>query len=343
VLDTLLAIYGESFPADSFRRFNLYAIDDCEDKIINAKIKLLSALCYLSCNRNAAFDISADYWNGINATPLQQKIAILTGCDETKAGTSLIEHLNSGSSVFVSDKRYQESLDKQTQIPQAIQYGATIALPYRPTPQPLPATEHLRVPHNRICPEMLKSGMTLSNYRLIPAQEESLWLCLACNDNAKIWPLIRMPLEEVIHYAHQMQTHFLHLNQCSEGFHILEHVLLRPRHAQTERKINDDFYAHRISIIFPGYTPRFASEGCRAWIEELVSQNLPAHILPEFYWLDFAFLAQFEQRYKLWLERLKDFDIDVDPDTAIELDAAADQLVEFLKTNRPRHQTRFWL
>ena len=39
----------------------------------------------------------------------------------------------------------------------------------------------------------------------------------------------------------------------------------------------------------------------------MIAEELPAHLLPEFYWLDFAFLAQFETRYQRWLNLMKEY------------------------------------
>jgi hypothetical protein len=340
VLDTLLAIYSECFPSEGMQRFNVYSQENGEHQAIQGKIKLLKALCFLSTNRGGALDLSKPYWDARNYAPLQLKIAILTGCNETNVGRSLVDHLNTGTPQFISDKRYKTSLEQQSQLPQAITYSSTIPLPHADN---LTSLGRLRLPHNKLCPEMLKAGVQLSNYRLLPAPIKQFWLCLSCEDNASMWPLIRLSLSEAIDYAHQMRSQLLHLNQQCEGFHVLEHVLLRPRSKNVTRKINDDFYAHRVSIILPGFTPRFADLGCRAWIEELVSRNLPAHVLPEFYWLDFAFLAQFEHRYRAWLQHLRNASTANSMDTTMELDETSEQIIELLKLTRSRNQNTFWL
>ena len=340
VLDTLLAIYGEDFPSEGMRRFNVYNQEDSAQQAIRGKIKLLKALCFLSSNRGGAFDLSQPYWHAHNYAPLQLKIAILTDCSEANVGRSLVDHLNTGTPQFVSDKHYKNSLEQQSQLPQAVSYASTLPLPHT---NQLTNLGKLRLPHNKLCAALLKAGIRLSNYRLLPTQNKQFWLCLSCEENAAIWPLIKLNLTEALNYAQQLQAQLLQMNQQCEGFHVLEHLLLRPRREGVSRKINDDFYAHRVSIILPGFTPRFADLGCRAWVEELISKNLPAHILPEFYWLDFAFLAQFEQRYRAWLQHLIDYTEDASEDVARTLDDTSEQLLELLKSNRTRHHNDVWL
>ena len=127
---------------------------------------------------------------------------------------------------------------------------------------------------------------------------------------------------------------------------MLEHILLRTRDENTRRTAEGntmgDFYAHRVSIVFPAFTARFADPGCRAWLEELISQQLPAHILPDFYWLDFALLAQFELRYRNWLELLNHAS---NGGAGMEkrLDTAAEQLIDFLNKAEPYRTRRVWL
>ena len=93
-------------------------------------------------------------------------------------------------------------------------------------------------------------------------------------------------------------------------------------------------------MILPAFTARFADPGCRAWVEELIAQNLPAHILPQFYWLDFPLLAQFELRQASWLGLLREASLGR---PAAGLDAAAGHLIEFLDKSSMHHTNRVWV
>jgi hypothetical protein len=129
----------------------------------------------------------------------------------------------------------------------------------------------------------------------------------------------------------------------AEGFHVVEHVLLRPRQngdpflsfpiSETERE--RDPYSQRLSFIFPsGYarnflgntqtrepvTPhRFRDLEFRRHAERMIQQECPAHLLPSIYWVDrqipeppdapeppdtLGSFEHFEKRYFDWLESL---------------------------------------
>ncbi|ETX04011.1 MAG: hypothetical protein ETSY2_31290 [Candidatus Entotheonella gemina] len=123
----------------------------------------------------------------------------------------------------------------------------------------------------------------------------------------------------------------------AEGFHLVEHLLLRPQQNgdpflaplfvnETERE--QDPYSQRLSLIFPsGYardfsrppntairtpvTPdRFRDVEFRRHAELMVQQACPAHLLPRIYWVDQqapetpdspASFDHFENAYFNWL------------------------------------------
>jgi hypothetical protein len=72
-------------------------------------------------------------------------------------------------------------------------------------------------------------------------------------------------------------------------------------HAILYSEIPDDFYAHRLSIVLPSWSARFNNHRFRIFVEETFGANLPAHLYPEFYWLDRYQLSHFEKIYKNWL------------------------------------------
>ena len=64
---------------------------------------------------------------------------------------------------------------------------------------------------------------------------------------------------------------------------------------------------------------------------------------PEFFWLECAFLAQFELRYKNWMSALKTFALAGYKADTQELDNKAGDLIEFLKKNRHQQPRHFWI
>jgi hypothetical protein len=78
-------------------------------------------------------------------------------------------------------------------------------------------------------------------------------------------------------------------------------------------------------VLFPAWTPRFANTEFRKLAEETVHLNCPAHILPVFYWLDFAKMEEFEALYRDWLEIKRNSDA-----TETRINEYAQKLIEFL-------------
>jgi hypothetical protein len=120
-----------------------------------------------------------------------------------------------------------------------------------------------------------------------------------------------------------------------EGFHLVEHLMLRPR-ARGERLLSlpreegrpvVDPYSHRLSFVFPSGFARASSAAApsaaaphrfrdpefRRHVERTVQQACPAHLLPAIYWVDRVAdgavvfpesFEGFEQRYLGWVRRM---------------------------------------
>jgi hypothetical protein len=338
VLDSMLAMYGEVFPDDALRRYDLYHADAFELHLIECKIGLLRHLCALSARRGSAMNVHGESGDGTNCAAIQQRVQLLSGADPAAVGRSLIGDILHGDVKYISDLRYREKLAQQDGYPQGVRYEQTEllasgidALAADGEPMPLP--------HGAVSPALMLAGIHRENYRVLAAGDGQGWLCLNVAD-AICWPIVRLPRESLVAAGRHMRQLLTGLNRRCEGFHLLEHVLLRPRGTDAARSVPDDFYAHRVSVVLPAFTARFADPGCRAWVEGLIAQNLPAHILPQFYWLDFPLLAQFELRQASWLGHLREAAVGR---PAAGLDAAADQLIEFLGKSAPYHTNRVWV
>lgn len=62
--------------------------------------------------------------------------------------------------------------------------------------------------------------------------------------------------------------------------------------------------ANRIALFLPAWTSRFNSPKFRLFAEGVFRNNCPAHIYPEFYWLDFRQMQDFESVYSKWLNAM---------------------------------------
>jgi len=59
--------------------------------------------------------------------------------------------------------------------------------------------------------------------------------------------------------------------------------------------------------VFPAWTGRTRSTAFRRFAEETVALNCPAHVRPQCLWLNFREMCDFENDYRLWLDRKVDW------------------------------------
>lgn len=94
---------------------------------------------------------------------------------------------------------------------------------------------------------------------------------------------------------------FMKFKFTEEGIFLVEHILLRPDITKTENdtpflpictnNCEDDCsidpYSYRVSIVLPGYTYRFSNPDFRNYMEGIIKEALPAHVLPKICWVGY--------------------------------------------------------
>ena len=97
-----------------------------------------------------------------------------------------------------------------------------------------------------------------------------------------------------------------------EGMYLIENILLRPEQ-NTEPFLpicpnpnctdctEADPYSYRIIIILPAYSTRFRNMNYRRFVEEVIREETPAHILPKICWIDKDNMAELEKLYRDWI------------------------------------------
>ncbi|MDY6984516.1 MAG: hypothetical protein SV422_15630, partial [Pseudomonadota bacterium] len=181
-------------------------------------------------------------------------------------------------------------------------------------------------------PEAYRLSQDGSQYRVyvhLP-DDDRLVLLSSFKDRAK-----------AIDYAHKFRRIVIDLNLESEGLHLVEHQLLRPRASEPDGA--DSFFTSRVSIVLPGRTARFANPAFRRFAQKTVSDQLPAHVLPDFHWLDPAELEAFETHYEHWLDvqlqanELGSGDADAGGSLTV-LDSASAALADWLRARAPAQE-----
>ncbi|VAX01191.1 hypothetical protein MNBD_GAMMA22-3077 [hydrothermal vent metagenome] len=188
--------------------------------------------------------------------------------------------------------------------------------------------------------DVIRYGFNEWNYVISPAGSETFNFELQSIKGEKIG-LSNTPLlsVDITQKAIATVTDAIFKFYSGEGFHLVEHILLRPQQDTDlllSIPVNDsestlkqqDPYSHRMSFVFPsGYARdfdslddsieptkirphRFRDREFRQYLQRVIQQNCPAHILPIIYWVDQeltgtvssnASFNYFEERYFEWL------------------------------------------
>ncbi|MEG3437610.1 hypothetical protein V0288_10815 [Pannus brasiliensis CCIBt3594] len=102
------------------------------------------------------------------------------------------------------------------------------------------------------------------------------------------------------------------LSDGGEGMYAIEHILLLPEEKDDpflpicpNPNCTDcaeaDPYSYRLSIVLPAYSDRFRNSHFRQFVEEVIREETPAHILPKICWIDQENMAEFEKLYREWI------------------------------------------
>ncbi|MDE2387608.1 MAG: hypothetical protein KGN35_00745 [Betaproteobacteria bacterium] len=344
VLDTLLAMYGEQYPQAALQQFDCYWRVDQDRWIIENKINFLKFIRNVTRDRGKGFNYREPVWqvhgenNEENVAGAHQRISILLGLMPSGRTALITEVLTQRNSRLIPDRIVVDSMPflpadiagEKTPLEFDEKKFADVIIPAK-----LPPFAYT----------VFKEGAEFKNYRLVSDGKETV-VCLKSVSDNRLWPLSRKhDRDAAVRYAHAFCSTLTQLNMACERFHLIEHVLLRPRGKDSFAAIpeGESFFDFRISVIFPSWTTRFFNTAFRKFAEETVVKNLPAHIVAEFYWLDFVYMQDFEQRYQHWLLCLQQAHKTQQPNDLERLSSASERIVSFLLRNRSGAECERWL
>lgn len=70
--------------------------------------------------------------------------------------------------------------------------------------------------------------------------------------------------------------------------------------------VKSNFYDYKISFIMPNWPSRFQDVNFKHLIKEIITEHLPAHLVPFFYYIDIEKMKTFESIYFKWIGLLND-------------------------------------
>jgi hypothetical protein len=100
-------------------------------------------------------------------------------------------------------------------------------------------------------------------------------------------------------------------SRSQEGFHVVEHILLRPKEADDKllqlhlgcvpEETPRNPYSFWITVAAPAETTRFADPDFRAHFEQVFRSETPAHIGVRFCYLGLEDMYAFEEAFAVWM------------------------------------------
>ncbi len=289
--------------------------------------------------RTSAFDYRKTTWDTENVSGLQKRVSILLGLDKSKtrplstafedAGVELLssERLAERHGAAAEGELVADQAGVRRRFSEISLTGASAEGEDDETARLFSDISYLK--NKAVSGPTLRQGIHLDRYRVTRSDASGPFQAIFSSQDGENWRTIGAydSVDAAADSVNALRRFLVRLNVASEGFHIIEHILLRPLSQDTHQgsPVPAGFYPFKMSVIFPDWTARFQTPGFRRFTEEMFQDHCPAHISPEFHWLGLDRMQRFEELYKSWLS----FDRD-DPSAQQEFDGASKALINLL-------------
>ena len=340
ILDHLIARFAERFGEYTFLMKALYG--SATDEIVLAnKEAFLKDYKVISSHRGLAFNYfnqpKAKLWDTLNISGFQKRIARLMGITNekrrhlTNSNVEVYDLVSGGNTVY----RWRiKDNDGNILVSATDDYPTTafaVEELYFAALQIVQTTEravenafeksnlddvqignlkiHASTPSNPSIP--VKYSFDVIN----PEESQSSTDYIIAKQ-FKYYEDINELKEAILYLINFMKNEF-----TEEGIFLVEHMLLRPDVTTNTTKgflpicadnCDDcgtiDPYSYRVSIVLPGFTYRFSNPDFRRYMEDVIREELPSHILPRICWVgarkgitEDNDLFRFEKAYKEYL------------------------------------------
>lgn len=349
-LDTLLAIYGEEFSQEALLHFNYYHQEQPDYWAIDNKMRYLLHLVEISNSRSGAFDTSEVHWQSSNLSSLHKKLNILLGIQQLDSLVPLSKSFSANNINLVSDEQIGQKINE---VDAAVLEQQTVPILKSNQQQKLQQWSYTPSKVLTLSPAMITDGTSIDAYRLRAHEQDDQVDVYFYSHAQNRWTPLKKSVEreQAIAYVHKFKKIITDINASSEGFYLLEHILLRPRTDSSiaevgEKSYADDFYNCHLSFIFPKWTARFANPAFRHFAEKTVANQLPAHLFPQVFWLNLAEMEAFESYYQPWLKCLHDYEqqkLTGEPDasTTATLNQTGQKIRDWLEQQSP--SAAYWI
>jgi len=338
ILDHLLARFAESFGDYAFLMNMLYKEKETADEItLNSKSEFLKDYVAISSERGCAFNYYKqpveNLWNTNNISGFQKRVSRLLGVKDysrrhlTESFVRMNEIgideyswdiLDDEGAVLLSSTKNFNSISKASHDLYDVVLLITQTKKYD-VEERFENGIHTKKPLLNVEPFEAGSKFAL---KIVNASDEKIYEGdgLAKQENT-------YDDEETLKTKIFDLIDFIKYNFTEEGMFLVEHILLRPDVTNNVTTVDSflpictddcgdgscgmDPYSYRVSIVLPGYTYRFSNPDFRNYMENIIREELPAHIVPRICWVGNRRgqvpdadndLWNFENAYKDYLE-----------------------------------------
>lgn len=314
-LDHLLARFSESFNDFALLRYQINYEEQTVERIadaelIDAKIQTLRQYPELSANRSKAFnyfpqtdnfDLAIDQlWDTDNVSGVEKRVGTLTGIqDVTRRFLYCIKH----TEIQCEEENVEGEIHCRHHFVLTSREGVALTSPKFASKEA--ATAALT--------KAIDSAATEGNYHFANGK-----ITLMAADEILVETKDTLAnAEEAAEIIERLAAEFREGCGDPEGFHLIEHTLLRPRtdtFKLIERCETDgdcpcelDPYSFSASVVLPYWPDHFDHPAFRRYFENKLQEEAPAHIQLKVCWVGNEQLRQFETRYKAWVLALADY------------------------------------
>lgn len=323
ILDHLIARFAEKFSNYTFLMTELYG-DASEELIVQAKEQFLQEYVELSGARFKAYNIQGpDTWDTNNVSGTQKRIARLGGMrDYNRRNLSTTHIAIQKVSIGIDLYEYHWSIENGTGTPTLQHFtalsSATTASKYVYRTVFLLINTGLKNIENAFVAGV-SDGTLIDHVRINESGGVYSFSVvdpdLGGTEIGSPFGALNFATPALLEAAIVDLITFLKDEATEEGIFLVEHILLRPNldtPADGTNGIEDldefnvpiksylpicvddcdklcqiDPYSFRVSLILPGYTKRFSDVDFRMFMENLIANEIPAHVLPRICWIGY--------------------------------------------------------
>lgn len=302
-LDHLISRFAERF--HDFANMLMQAIGSSAESIAGIKADFLSSYATNSRERSKAYNYSlgddADLWDSANISGLEFRIAKLTGMRnflrrnlsdfdftiyseiDGSPGDEFrfrVRHKDTGKIILSSSTRYVTEAEARAEMRKALRLG--------------------------MLPSGYQRKTTIDNRFYFNIVDQSAEVIARRIEYFTSEELMNRAIDDLILYLQD--------NYSDEGMYLVENILLRPDPMHPEDPFlpictieqqtscsDFDPYSYRVHIILPAENGRFRNMQFRQFMEEVIREETPAHILPKICWISKEDMAMLEDVYRDWI------------------------------------------